>query len=66
MKVASIGNVSGVVSVGFVPFTTVYIVKTENVQGQSQEFQTEDVQSMLNRVQTCQELSDSVEIIVTR
>lgn len=66
MKTATIGNVGGTVSANFVAFSTVYVVKTENAQGQSQEFQTEDVQSMLNRVQTCQELSDSVEIIVTR
>ena len=66
MKTATIGNVGGTVSANFVAFSTVYVVKTENVLLEMSEFQTEDVATMLNRVKVCQGLSDTVNIVVVR
>jgi hypothetical protein len=66
MKTATIGNIGGTISENFVAFSTVYVVKTENVLEQSAEFQTEDVATMLHRVKVCQGLSDVVNIVVVR
>ena len=65
MQNATIGNVGGVVK-NFVAFETVYIVRTESILTEMNEFQTGDVQSMLQRVKVCQSLSDVVSIVVTR
>jgi len=49
-----------------VAFSTVYAIRCQDVSGSVKEWQTDDVATMLRRVRTCQELTDSVDIVVTR
>lgn len=50
----------------FVAFSVAYMVRCQDVSGSVKEWQTDDVATMLRRVRTCQELTDSVDIVVTR